>query len=234
MSVQVGAHCLEKEQGGAGMLLGGVPGVPPAKVVVLGGGVSGTNAARMAVGLEASGHRHRPLAAAAERARPAVRPAAPHAVRHRRDDRARGAGGRSGDRRGAGAGRRGAEAGDARDGAARCGRARCWSTSRSTRAAASRPAGRRPTPSRPMSRTAWCTIASPTCRARWRAPRPSRSTTRRCRSCWRWPTRAGARRWRDDPHLRDGLNVHAGKVTHAAVARDLGLDYTPAEDVLVG
>ncbi len=54
MSVQVGAHCLEKEPGGAGILLGGVPGVPPARVVVLGGGVSGTNAARMAVGLEAS------------------------------------------------------------------------------------------------------------------------------------------------------------------------------------
>ena len=54
MAVQVGAHCLEHEQGGAGILLGGVPGVPPAKVVVLGGGVSGTNAARMAVGLEAS------------------------------------------------------------------------------------------------------------------------------------------------------------------------------------
>ncbi len=54
MSVQVGAHCLEKEQGGAGVLLGGVPGVTPARVVVLGGGVSGTNAARMAVGLESS------------------------------------------------------------------------------------------------------------------------------------------------------------------------------------
>jgi alanine dehydrogenase len=54
MSVQVGAHCLERELGGAGILLGGVPGVAPAKVVVLGGGVAGTNAARMAVGLEAS------------------------------------------------------------------------------------------------------------------------------------------------------------------------------------
>jgi alanine dehydrogenase len=54
MSIQVGAHCLEKEQGGAGILLGGVPGVPPANVVVLGGGVSGTNSARMAVGLEAN------------------------------------------------------------------------------------------------------------------------------------------------------------------------------------
>ena len=53
MSVQVGAHCLEKEQGGAGVLLGGVPGVPAGKVVVLGGGVAGTNAARVAVGLGA-------------------------------------------------------------------------------------------------------------------------------------------------------------------------------------
>ncbi|MBT3991222.1 MAG: alanine dehydrogenase [Rhodospirillaceae bacterium] len=54
MSIQVGAHCLEREQGGKGILLGGVPGVPVAKVVVLGGGVVGTNAARMAMGLEAS------------------------------------------------------------------------------------------------------------------------------------------------------------------------------------
>src|SRR3984957_3688775 len=54
MSVQVGAHCLEKEQGGAGILLGGVPGVPPAKVIILGGGVAGTNAARVAMGMEAS------------------------------------------------------------------------------------------------------------------------------------------------------------------------------------
>jgi alanine dehydrogenase len=53
MSVQVGAHCLEKEQGGKGILLGGVPGVAAAKVVILGGGVSGTNAARVAMGMEA-------------------------------------------------------------------------------------------------------------------------------------------------------------------------------------
>ncbi len=54
MAIQVGAHCLEIEQGGRGQLLGGVPGVPAAKVTVLGGGVVGTNAARMAMGLEAS------------------------------------------------------------------------------------------------------------------------------------------------------------------------------------
>ncbi len=53
MSIQAGAHCLEKAQGGRGLLLGGVPGVPAARVVVLGGGVVGTNAARMAMGLEA-------------------------------------------------------------------------------------------------------------------------------------------------------------------------------------
>ncbi len=53
MSVQVGAHYLEKEQGGRGVLLGGVPGVAPARVAILGGGVSGLNAAQMAVGLRA-------------------------------------------------------------------------------------------------------------------------------------------------------------------------------------
>ena len=53
MSVQVGAHYLEKEQGGRGVLLGGVPGVPPARVAILGGGISGINAAQMAVGMRA-------------------------------------------------------------------------------------------------------------------------------------------------------------------------------------
>ena len=53
MSIQVGAACLQKANGGRGVLLGGVPGVPPAKVVILGGGVSGTHAAEMAVGLRA-------------------------------------------------------------------------------------------------------------------------------------------------------------------------------------
>ncbi len=53
MSVQVGAAALQKANGGLGVLLGGVPGVPPAKVVILGGGVSGSSAAEMAVGLRA-------------------------------------------------------------------------------------------------------------------------------------------------------------------------------------
>ncbi|WP_037501252.1 alanine dehydrogenase [Sphingomonas jaspsi] len=53
MSVQVGAHYLEKEQGGRGVLLGGVPGVAPAKVAILGGGVAGINAAQIATGQRA-------------------------------------------------------------------------------------------------------------------------------------------------------------------------------------
>lgn len=53
MSIQAGAHTLEMNQGGRGVLLGGVPGVAAAKVVIIGGGVVGTNAARMAMGLEA-------------------------------------------------------------------------------------------------------------------------------------------------------------------------------------
>ena len=53
MSIQAGAHCLEMRAGGRGQLLGGVPGVPAAKVTILGGGVVGTNAARMAMGMEA-------------------------------------------------------------------------------------------------------------------------------------------------------------------------------------
>jgi len=51
MSIQAGASALEKEHGGRGVLLGGVPGVAPAKVVIIGGGVVGMNAAQMAVGL---------------------------------------------------------------------------------------------------------------------------------------------------------------------------------------
>lgn len=53
MAVQEGAKYLEKLYGGRGVLLGGVPGVPPAKVVILGGGVVGTNAAKMAAGMGA-------------------------------------------------------------------------------------------------------------------------------------------------------------------------------------
>ncbi|WP_227937688.1 alanine dehydrogenase [Alkalihalobacillus deserti] len=54
MSVQIGAQFLEKSKGGKGVLIGGVPGVQPAKVVIVGGGIVGTNAAKMAIGLGAN------------------------------------------------------------------------------------------------------------------------------------------------------------------------------------
>jgi alanine dehydrogenase len=54
MAPQVGAHALEKTNGGRGILMGGVPGVPPADVLVLGGGVAGTNAALIALGMGAT------------------------------------------------------------------------------------------------------------------------------------------------------------------------------------
>ena len=54
MSIQAGAACLEKSKGGSGKLLGGVPGVAPANVLVIGGGVVGTNAIQMAVGMGAN------------------------------------------------------------------------------------------------------------------------------------------------------------------------------------
>ena len=53
MAIQVGAHYLERPHGGPGILLSGVPGVPPAKVTILGAGVVGSNAARIAAGMEA-------------------------------------------------------------------------------------------------------------------------------------------------------------------------------------
>jgi alanine dehydrogenase len=53
MAIQVGAHCLERAAGGRGILLGGVPGVEPARVVIIGGGIAGSHAAEMAVGLGA-------------------------------------------------------------------------------------------------------------------------------------------------------------------------------------
>jgi alanine dehydrogenase len=56
MSIQAGAHCLEKTQGGRGLLIGGAPGVNPGNVLILGGGVVGENAAAIATGMEAKVH----------------------------------------------------------------------------------------------------------------------------------------------------------------------------------
>ena len=54
MSIQVGCHCLQKESGGSGVLLGGVPGTSPGNVTIIGGGTVGINAARIALGMGAN------------------------------------------------------------------------------------------------------------------------------------------------------------------------------------
>ena len=173
LAVQAGAYCLEKAHGGMGMLLGGVPGVPPARIVILGGGVVGSNAAQIAVGTGAQ-------VVVVDRSVDALR----------RIDRLLGAraitvfANRDNVERevlradlvigavlipGAAAPKL-----VTRDMLPRMRRARSSSTSPSTRAAASRPRAPPPTPTRPTSSTAWCTTAWPTCPAACRAPRPTR------------------------------------------------------------
>ena len=228
MAVQVGAHCLEKEQGGAGVLLGGVPGVAPGKVVVLGGGVSGTNAARMAVGLEASvtiidkslprlyeldlqfGPRATTLFSTAETIEQAVMSAdlvigavlVPGAAAPKLVSRAM--------------------AQRMRPGSVlvdiSIDQGGCFETSRPT------------THSAPTyvehGVVHYCVTNMPGAVARTSAFALNNATLP-------FVLALANKGWRaalsDDPHLRHGLNVHAGKVTHAAVARDLALEFVAAE-----
>jgi alanine dehydrogenase len=231
MAVQVGAHCLEKEQGGAGVLLGGVPGVPPGKVVVLGGGVSGTNAARMAVGLEASvtiidkslprlyeldlqfGPRATTLFSTAEAIEQAVLSAdlvigavlVPGAAAPKLVTRAM-----------VQAMRPGSVLVDIS-----IDQGGCFETSRPT------------THSDPTYVVAgvvhYCVTNMPGAVAHT-------STFALNNATLPFVLALADKGWRtalaEDPHLRHGLNVHAGKLTHAAVAHDLGLGYTAAEQAI--
>jgi alanine dehydrogenase len=231
MAVQVGAHCLEREQGGAGILLGGVPGVPPAKVVVLGGGVSGTNAARMAVGLEASvtiidkslirlkeldlqfGPRATTLFATAEAIEHAVLAAdlvigavlVPGAAAPKLVTRAM--------------------VRQMRPGSVlvdiAIDQGGCFETSRPT------------THSDPTyvedGVVHYCVTNMPGAVART-------STFALTNATLPFVLALAGKGWRqamlDDLHLAEGLNIHDGQVTHLAVARALGLPHTPVRDVL--
>ncbi len=232
MAVQVGAHCLEREQGGAGILLGGVPGVPPAKVVVLGGGVSGTNAARMAVGLEASvtiidksltrlkeldlqfGPRATTLFATTQSIEQAVLAAdlvigavlVPGAAAPKLVTREM-----------IGRMRPGAVVVDiAID------QGGCFETSRPT------------THSDPIfieqGVVHYCVTNMPGAVART-------STFALTNATLPFVLALAGKGWRqamlDDPHLASGLNIHAGQVTHLAVAQALGLHHTAVRDALV-
>lgn len=231
MAVQVGAHCLEKEQGGAGILLGGVPGVAPAKVVVLGGGVSGTNAARMAVGLEAAvtiidkslprlydldlqfGPRATTLFSTVEAIEHAVLSAdlvigsvlVPGGAAPKLVSRAM-----------VRAMRPGSVLVDIS-----IDQGGCFETSRPT------------THSQPTyveeGVVHYCVTNMPGAVART-------STFALNNATLPFVLALADKGWRlamaGDAHLQHGLNVHAGKLTHEAVARDLGLPYTPPEQAI--
>lgn len=171
MAIQVGAACLQKANGGRGVLLGGVPGVAPGQVVILGGGVSGTQAATMAVGLGAE-------VTVLDRALPALR-----RIDAQFQGRVRTLHANSQAVADACAQADlivgavlvpGAKAPRLLSGPSskRCAPAPHSSISRSIREAASKAAGRPPTPNRPTSKPASCTTASRTCLGPWPAPAP--------------------------------------------------------------
>jgi alanine dehydrogenase len=231
MSIQVGAHCLEKRQGGIGVLLGGVPGVAAAKVVVIGGGVAGTNAARMAMGLEAhitvmdrsldrlyeldmqfgpmlhtiyatvDAIEHQVLAADLVIGAVLVPGAAAPKVVSREMVAAM---------------RPGAVLVDIS-----IDQGGCFATSRPT------------------------THADPTylvddvvhyCVTNMPGAVPRTSTAALNNATLPFTLAIAEKGWKqalaDDPHLAAGLNVHEGRITHAAVARDLGLDHHPVAELL--
>ena len=115
LAPQVGAHALEKAQGGRGILLGGVPGVPAAEVIVLGGGVSGTHAATIALGMGANVTVVDKSNEALRRLSAQFGTGAAHDLFDARHDRGTREARRPPHRRGVGAGRRRAEAGHPRD-----------------------------------------------------------------------------------------------------------------------
>ena len=225
MSVQVGANSLQKANGGFGVLLGGVPGVAPAKVVVLGGGVSGTHAVEMAVGLRAdvtvvdrSVKRLRELSSIFGSQLKTV-----YSTAHAIEELVRDADLVIGAVLIAGAAApklvTRAMVKTMKPGAVlvdiAIDQGGCFETSRPT------------------------THAEPTYRARRRdsllrhqhagrgaAHLHVRADQRHAAVCaGRWPIMAGAQAIANDPGLARGLNVHAGQLTHEAVASALGLDF---------
>ena len=232
MSIQAGAYCLEQPHGGLGMLLGGVPGVDPAKVVILGAGVVGTHAAHIAVGMggdvwildnnPAALERHW---AQFGRSTNTVYSTADSLERHILDaDLVIG-----------GVLIPGAEAPklvsaamveQMKSGAVivdvAIDQGGCCETSRAT------------------------THAEPTyvvddvvhyCVANMPGGVPRTSTYALNNVTLPFAVQLadkGARALLDDPHLRNGLNVHAGKVTHRKVAEDLGYEYVEAKTALGG
>ncbi len=231
LSIQCGAYALQKANGGRGVLLGGVPGVAPAKVVVIGGGVSGSNAADMAVGMGAD-------VTILDRSLPRLRQlddiwgGRVHTLYSTKDaidklvaeaDLVVGAVLVAG-----AAAPKLVSAQNVKDmhrGAVMVDisidQGGCFETSRPT------------------------THADPTyvvddvvhyCVTNMPGAVPRTSTFALTNATLPFVKSLANLGWREalikDPHLANGLNVHAGRVTYAAVATDLGLEHRPATDVL--
>ena len=231
LSIQSGAFALQKANGGRGVLLGGVPGVEPGKVVIIGGGVAGTNAAEMAIGLGAQ-------VTILDRSLPRLREIddqwggrihTVYSTRHAIDRLVPGADLVIGAVLVAGAAapklvsvqnvrdmHRGAVLVDIS-----IDQGGCFETSRPT------------------------THAEPTfvvddvvhyCVTNMPGAVPRTSTFALTNATLPFVKALANRGWREaliaDPHLANGLNVHAGRVNHEAVANALGYAYLPSEDAL--
>ena len=231
LSIQSGAYALQKANGGRGVLLGGVPGVKPAKVVVIGGGVSGSNAADMAVGMGAE-------VTILDRSLPRLRQLddiwggrvhTVYSTKHAIEELTAEADLVVGAVLVAGAAapklvsaqnvkdmHRGAVMVDIS-----IDQGGCFETSRPT------------------------THAEPTyvvdevvhyCVTNMPGAVPRTSTFALTNATLPFVKSLANLGWREalikDPHLANGLNVHAGRVIYEAVASDLGLDYQPATEVL--
>jgi len=231
MAPQVGASCLEKEKGGRGILLGGVPGVPPADILILGAGVVGSNTALIAVGMGAN-------ITVVDRSMGALRRTAEHfgslvgtvfSTRNALERLVRKADLVIGAVLVAGGAapkllteemvktmKRGSVLVDVA-----IDQGGCSETSRPT------------------------THANPTyvvhdvvhyCVTNMPGAVPRTSTFALNNATLPFVLALANKGWRkamaDDPHLRAGLNVHDGKITHPAVAEALGLPYTPAEEIV--
>ena len=231
MAAQVGARFLERPEGGAGILLGGVPGVAPAKVVVLGAGMVGANAARMAMGLQADVtviNRTRPRLEALDLAygsRLTTIVASIEAVERYVVDADMVVGAVLVPGAAAAKLVTAAMVKRMRPGSVlvdvAIDQGGCFETSHPT------------------------THADPTfvvddivhyCVANMPGAVPRTSAFALNNATLPFALALADKGWRqalgDDAHLLDGLNVFRGRVTHAAVARDLGLDYTPAAEAV--
>ena len=163
MATQVGAHYLEKHQGGRGILLGGVPGVSPASVAIIGGGIVGTNAAKIAMGMGAQvtvfDLNHTRLQYLDDVFQGRLITMSSHRAQHPGRSQTRG----PGHRLRAGSRRKGPPPGDPGHDFHHEGRRGDRGRGRGTRAVAWRPSRPPPTTTPPTLWTAWCITAWPTC-----------------------------------------------------------------------